>query len=200
MLHSPCGNILSVPPELSSINKYTLLGDSSATFGFLVAVQGGGTICSSERLTGKVCLNSGYYLMLKQFLQMQRRSSLGLGKRLASSVDWSLSCFISPCLEPLQLMWHWGEQGTQGMERVAMHGEVLLEEAAAQGRQEKAGQGQLTRGWASLLEEGGNREGGAARADQGLFSQLAFAFQVIPSMYIFTAVAQGLLSFLYFNK
>lgn len=67
-------------------------------------------------------------------------------------------------------------------------------------RQEKAGQGQLTRGWASLLEEGGNREGGAARADQGLFSQLVFAFKFILSMYIFTEVAQGLLLFLHFSK
>uniref|UniRef100_A0A803W9F0 ITPR interacting domain containing 2 n=1 Tax=Ficedula albicollis TaxID=59894 RepID=A0A803W9F0_FICAL len=33
---------------------------------------------------------------------MQGRNNLGLGKRLASSVGWSCSCFISPCLEPLQ--------------------------------------------------------------------------------------------------
>lgn len=77
---------------------------------------------------------------------------------------------------------------------------LLLEEAAAQGRQEKAGQRQLTRGWASLQEEGGNREGGAAKADRGLFSQLAFAFKFIPSLSICTEVAQGLLLFLYFNK
>lgn len=69
--------------------------------------------------------------------------------------------------------------------RVALQGEVvLLEEAAAQGRQEKAGQGQLTRGWASLLEEGGNREGGVARADRGLFSQLTFAFKVVLSLHL----------------
>lgn len=90
---------------------------------------------------------------------------------------WSLFSFPSqvragrsPAL--LQAGGSWGEPGTRGVERVALHGEVvLLEEAAAHERQEKAGQGQLTPGWASLLEEGGNREGGAARADQGLFSR-----------------------------
>lgn len=96
--------------------------------------------------------------------------------------------------------WQWGEQGTRGGEGVPLQGEVvLLEEAAAHGRQEKAGQRQLTRGWASLLGQGGNREGGAARADQGLFSQLAFAFKFVLSMYIFTEVAQGLLLFLHFS-
>lgn len=39
----------------------------------------------------------------------------------------------------------WGEQGTRGVPRVALRGEVvLLQGGAAQGRQEKAGQGQLT--------------------------------------------------------
>lgn len=41
--------------------------------------------------------------------------------------------------------WQWGEQGTRGGEGVPLQGEVvLLEEAAAHGRQEKAGQRQLT--------------------------------------------------------
>lgn len=53
-------------------------------------------------LTVKVYLNPGYHLMLRQLLQMQGRNNLGLGKRLAGSVGWSSSCFISPCLEPLQ--------------------------------------------------------------------------------------------------
>lgn len=117
---------------------------------------------------------------------------------------WSLLSFPRPVRAGCGAAaggWQQGEQGARGRERVPLHGEVvLLEEAAAHGRQEKAGQGQLTRGWASLLEEGGNREGGAARADQGLFSQLAFAFKFMLPMYIFTEVAQGLLLFLHFSK
>lgn len=128
---------------------------------------------------------------------------------------WAGACLASfSRLEPLQLpqpgpgrlqsctaCGSRGEQGTRGREGVSLRGEVvLLEEATAQGRQEKAGQGQLTRGWASLLGEGGNREGGAARADQCLFSQLAFAFKFVLSMFIFTEVAQGLLLFLHFSK
>lgn len=38
---APVESILSVPLELGTINKYTLLSESSATFGFLVAVWGG---------------------------------------------------------------------------------------------------------------------------------------------------------------
>lgn len=34
-------SILSIPPEPGSINKYRLLGESSATLGFLVAVLAG---------------------------------------------------------------------------------------------------------------------------------------------------------------
>lgn len=41
---APVESILSIPPALGSINKYTLLGESSATFGFLVAVQGGNSL------------------------------------------------------------------------------------------------------------------------------------------------------------
>lgn len=139
-----------------------------------------------------------------------RKKKSGIEKETGQQWGWSSSCFISPLLEPLQLPqpgpaagggWQVGRGGCPSEDRVALLGVVLLlEEAAAQGRQEKAGQGQLTRGWASLLEEGVNREGGAARADQGLFSQLAFAFTFVPSMYTFTEVAQGLLLFQYFNK
>lgn len=60
--------------------------------------------------------------------------------------------------------------------------------------------GQLARGWASSLEEGGIGEGGAAGGDRGLFSQLAFAFKYLESTYVFTEASQGSLLLLYFNK
>lgn len=52
---------------------------------------------------------------------------------------------------------------------------VLLDEAAAQGRHGNAGQGS----WASSLDEGGIREGGAARGDQEFVFSACICLQIL---------------------
>lgn len=73
-----------------------------------------------------------------------------------------------------------GEPGTSGMEGCSCHGEVvLLEEAVAWGSAGKGRTGQLSRGWASLLEEGGIGEGGAARGDQGFVYSACICLEIL---------------------
>lgn len=140
--------------------------------------------------------------MLRRLLQMQGGNSFGLGKKLGGSLGWSSSCSISSLLEPLQLPrpllgqltalcgWQSRVRGSRvpeawrggpALERWwSCPGEVvLLEEAVAWGSAGKGRTGQLSRGWASLLEEGGIGEGGAARGDQGVVYSACICLQIL---------------------
>uniref|UniRef100_A0A8U8C0U8 Uncharacterized protein n=1 Tax=Geospiza parvula TaxID=87175 RepID=A0A8U8C0U8_GEOPR len=102
---------------------------------------------------------------------MQGKNSLELGKRLASSVGWSLSCFISlgaSSVSPAS-----SGQVAPGGSRVprAWRRWPCMERWYCWRRQQpragrkRQGKDNSPEAGLPLLEEGGNREGGAARAD-----------------------------------
>lgn len=154
--------------------------------------------------------------MLRRLLQMQGGNSLGLGKKLAGSLGWSLSCSISSSLEPLQLPWlllgwltvlrRWQSRVRGSQVPEARRGDPAIERSSCRRRQQH-GEGQGKAGQGSSPEAGlpcWRRVGLGRVRQQGeirdLFIQLAFAFKFLLSTYIFTVASQGSLLLLYFNK